>query len=111
VEEYRNYDKSEFDARGPLFTDDAEIQKVWKSEYSLLEFVNPKLFKDFDTLQKKLDKVLGTQPSKVVEAPKPAPVKAVKKPTIEDDLAPKKSADAADDDDDLSYFQKLADEE
>lgn len=109
VEEYRNYDKSEFDTRGPLLSDDAALEKIWKSEHSLMEFVNPKIFKEYGVLQKKLEKVLGQLTPKMTDTPKPAPVKAATKPTIEDDLLPKKAV--AEDDDDLSYFQKLADEE
>ena len=110
VEEYRNYDKSEFDTCGPLLSDDAALEKIWKSEHSLTEFVNPKIFKEYEVLQKKLEKVLGQPTPKMTDTPKPAPVKAVTKPTIEDDLLPKKAA-ATEEDDDLSYFQKLADEE
>lgn len=111
VEEYRNYDKSEFDKPGPLLSDDAQLEKIWKSEHSLLQFVDPKQYKDFEFLQKKMDKVLGSTATKPAEAPKPAAKPVVKK-TIEDDFAPAKaSAIASAEDDDLDYFQKLADGE
>lgn len=59
VDGYRNYDKSEFDNPSPLFEDDSEIEKVWKSEYSLQEFVEPNAFKSYEELKARLDKVMG----------------------------------------------------
>lgn len=107
VEEYRNYDKSEFDTPGPLLKDEAEMEKIWKLEYSLLEFTNLKQYKDFDFLKKKLDRVLGTAVVKAVA--EPTKTKAAAKATIEDDLLKKPAAES--EDDDLSYFQKLAEKE
>jgi len=112
VEGYRNYDKSEFDERGPLSDDDADLEKVWKSEHSLQAFLDPKNFKDYDVLKKKLHTVLGLsqrvaeeaqQDLPRAEAPKfkAAPAKVEKE---------EETASVADeDDDDLSYFKKLAD--
>lgn len=60
VEGYRNYDKSEFEKPAPLFDDDKELEKVWKSEYSLQEFLDPKNFKSYTELEARLAKVLGT---------------------------------------------------
>lgn len=115
VEGYRNYDKSEFDAVGPLLTDDAQLEKIWRSEYSLVEFTSVGQYKPFETLKAKLDKVLGdaTVPAAPKSAPEPTRAKAVAKPTIEDDLRAVKSAASAPiaEDDDLDYFQKLADGE
>jgi hypothetical protein len=105
VQGYRNYDKSEFDASTPLLDDDDKMEAVWKSEYSIQEFLDPKNFKSYDELKAKLDKVLGLDG----RAPKPDT-------TAEDvDEAPsiptkEATAVASDDDDSLSFFQKLADE-
>lgn len=59
VEGYRNYDKSEFDTAAPLSDDDAKLEKIWKSEHSLKEFIDPKHFKAYDALKDRLTLVLG----------------------------------------------------
>jgi len=59
VEGYRNYDKSEFDVVSAVADSDAEIEKIWKSEHSLKEFVAVKNFKPYDELKGKFDRVLG----------------------------------------------------
>jgi len=60
VEDYRNYDKSEFDKAGPLLDDDDALEKIWKSEYSLQEFLDKKHFKSYAELQTRLNRVLNT---------------------------------------------------
>jgi hypothetical protein len=110
VEGYRNYDKSEFDVQSAMFDDDAKIEKVWKGSYSLKEFLDPKNFKSYDELKAKLDKVLGAGGVAAATAKK-----------VEDDEAalsepksakPKVTAESlsVDDDEDMSYFEKLANE-
>jgi hypothetical protein len=59
VEGYRNYDKSEFSNPSPLSDNDEELEKIWKSEYSLKEFTEKSNFKSYDELKKRLDKALG----------------------------------------------------
>ena len=59
VESYRNYDKSEFAASGPLSPDDSEMESIWKKCYSLQEFLAPSNFKSYEELKGKLAKVLG----------------------------------------------------
>jgi hypothetical protein len=61
---YRNYDSSEFDKPAALLEDDAELEKIWKSEYSLSELVSEDKFKSYDELKKRLDYVLGTKARK-----------------------------------------------
>jgi len=104
VDGYQNYDKSEFESPSSLFDDDDELEKVWKQEYSLQELVADKEFKSYDDLKKRLDKVLGAAdvPKTTVEqARASAPVKKVA------DDAP---FDVHEDDDDMAYFSKLADD-
>ena len=86
---FQNYDKSEFDASSALYDgDDAKLEELWKSEYSLKEFLNPKHFKSYDELKARLNKVLSVATSTVkaatVETAKPAP--AVHEPSIEPSL-------------------------
>jgi hypothetical protein len=106
VEGYQNYDKSEFESPSALLDDDEKLEAIWKKEYSLKEFLAPENFKSYDELKARLDKVLGLDGSPVVAKTtveqakamprKPAPVMA--------------DAGIAEDDDDLAYFSKLAEE-
>jgi hypothetical protein len=104
VEGYQNYDKSEFEKASAVFDDDNKLEALWKKEYSLKEFVAPSNFKSYDELKAKMDKVLGLDGSKpalrtTVEQAKAAPRKP--EPTTES---------LVDDDDDMAYFSKLAEE-
>ena len=101
VEGYRNYDKSEFDSVSAVLDgDDAKLEALWKKEYSLKEFLDPKQFKSYDTLKAKLDKVLGLDGV--------APVKTKAEDTI---LNTAKSAPSLDEhDDELDYFKSLAED-
>jgi len=58
VDGYRNYDKSEFAEVSSLGTD-AEIEAIWKKEYSLKEFTDASNFKTYEQLKARLDKALG----------------------------------------------------
>jgi hypothetical protein len=55
---FRTYDKSEFVAPSQVAKTDAEIDKLWKASYSLKEVTDPKNFKPYDVLKKRLDLVL-----------------------------------------------------
>jgi hypothetical protein len=109
VEGYTNYDKSEFDSSAPLSQDDDDLEKIWKSEYALSEFLDEKNFKSYDELKTRLNKVLGLESDTSV-AFKPNPpatpkVESKPKATVESE---KPWAD--DDEDDVSYFEKLAED-
>ena len=108
-EGYRNYDKSEFDTQSALLDgDDKQIEKVWKAAYSLKEFVKPENFKSYDELKDKLNRVLGAGGAAARTAPK---VQEEETSWEEPKAAkPRKTAEAVsvDEDDDLSYFDKLA---
>ena len=39
--------------------DDQKIEKIWKQQYSLAEFISPDNFKSYDELKKRLYEVLG----------------------------------------------------
>ena len=97
VEGYRNYDKSEFESSSALFDgDDAKLEALWKKEYSLKEFLDPKHFKSYDVLKTKLDKVLGLDGV--------APVSKTKA----EDFTPRSSPDI--EDEELDYFKSLAED-
>jgi hypothetical protein len=100
-----NYDKSEFDKVAPLLDDDDALEALWKKEYSLSAITAPDQFKSYEDLERRLKTVLGQKPVQsprldeevVAESEEPVAV-----------AAPVASA-SSDEDDALSYFQKLAD--
>jgi len=60
VEGYVNYDKSEFGATSQLFEgDDKKLEELWKSQYPLKPFVDPKEFKSYPELKTKFVDALG----------------------------------------------------
>ena len=120
VEGYRNYDKSEFDSSSPLLDgDDEALETLWKTQHSLVEFVNPKNFKSYDELKARLDKVLGVSTAAGMNAVADEPEAQSFQPSFKE--APAKTSSSAptaeavsvdsDDDDTLSYFSQLAEED
>lgn len=109
---YRNYDASEFDSQGALFDDDEKLEKTWKQEYSLQEFLDPKNFKSYDELNVRLTKVLDLESEEGIAENSFGFEEEVERPTRTPAPLPSVSDDDVDDDetDDLSYFSKLADE-
>ena len=122
VEGYRNYDKSEFDSPSVLANDDSDIEKIWNQQHSLTQFLDAKYFKSYDELKKKLEMVLG------LAGASSAPVKRAEEVDLEDEYevseskpvqvarkpeakAPAKDIDFDDDDESLSYFSKLAEDD
>jgi hypothetical protein len=109
VEGYRNYDLSSFDSPAALSDDDAKLEKIWKSEYSLKEFTDPKNFKSYDELKRKLNDVLGLN-----EQVQSASITGLtQKPNFEASK-PRKSVEDTPpfetEDEDLNYFKGLAEE-
>jgi len=114
VEGYRNYDKSEFSAKTALVGgDDAKLEGIYNSLYSLKEFTDPSTYKSYEELQAKLNSVLnGTSaPAATAETvamdSTPAPTYN-EAPAVEPASTPAPSD--SEDDDTLSYFAKLANE-
>ena len=56
---YWNYDKSEFDRVAPLLDDDDALEAVWKKQYSLQAVIGADQFKSYEDLEKRLKYVLG----------------------------------------------------
>ena len=109
VEGYRNYDKSEFADKSALFDgDDSKLEELWKKEYSLKEFLEPKQFKPYEVLKARLDKVLGFDGGAVAPKTK-AEDASVSRKLSEDDLERIDRKSVADDD--LDYFKSLAGQE
>ena len=110
VDGYWNYDKSEFDSPSPLFDDDEKLEEVWKKQYSLAEFTAPSNFKSYDELKPRLDTVLAgtTKTGNVVNLMEDEPVETVTVDSKEES-APTVEVTSDEEDDTLSYFEKLAD--
>tara|TARA_Y100000748_G_C15481182_1_gene482853 strand:+ start:659 stop:1555 length:897 start_codon:yes stop_codon:yes gene_type:complete len=117
VDGYWNYDKSEFETPSALAEDDAELEAIWKKQYSLSEFTAPSNFKSYDELQTRLNTVLSgtTTVGNVTDiqtgqAFDDSPVETIVVDTKEEP-APTVSVTSSDEDDDtMSYFEKLAEE-
>ena len=114
---YWNYDKSEFDAVSPLLDDDDALEALWAKQYSLAAVTAADQFKSYDDLKKRLDYVLGhKQPARRVfdeELEGESEGRGSFTPDFKSRepvaAAPIASA-SSDEDDTLSYFQKLADQ-
>ena len=110
VDGYWNYDASSFENVSALSDDDAVLEGIYKKQYSLQEFLAPTNFKSYDELKKRLDDVLsGTVTASaaamidedVVETPQ---MKSEPAPSMPSTPSPSEE----DEDDTMSYFQKLA---
>ena len=116
VDGYVNYDKSEFAAPMPLFGgDDSKLEAIWKTQYPLKDFTNPKEYKGYDELKRKFDMVLSGGSN----APKRAEEIEDSEETSEESWsAPPKSKSAKEikteneqtdfSGDAMSYFERLA---
>lgn len=116
VEGYRNYDKSEFAGKSAISDDDDEIEAIWDKEHSLQEFLDPKNFKTYDELKKKLDMVLGSAPSnnKRADEEDPFGVQASttsKKTEVKEEKKPEPKVSATVSDEDSDYFASLANDD
>tara|TARA_Y100000022_G_scaffold79751_1_gene68682 strand:- start:113 stop:1021 length:909 start_codon:yes stop_codon:yes gene_type:complete len=111
-----NYDSSEFAAVGPLLSDDKQLETIYDNLYDLSEFTAADQFKSYDDLKKRLNSVLGTKQQ--LRAPDPETVdEELGNDSANDEELSKLAAAATgggssdpDEDDALSYFQKLAEE-
>ena len=109
VDGFWNNDKSEFDSVKSLSDDDGELDKIWNKQYPLADFHAPSNFKSYDELKKRLDDVL----SGTITASAAAMVDedVVETPSFKEEPTPSiPSASTEEDDDTMSYFQKLANE-
>ena len=109
VEGYQNYDKSEFEKPSQLVEDEAELERIWKTQYKLSEFTDESNFKQFDELQERLNTVLGLDSPKVTQMYKTAEPSTAptQKPTTAEDYTGETTGE---EDEEMSYFAKLANE-
>ena len=111
VEGYRNYDKSEFESPSQL-ADDDKLEEIYGKLHPLNEFTDPKNYKTYDELKAKLMRVLGEEveagaPTLKQEAQMNEPAPA---PLLEPVTADEIPFDT-DEDDTMSYFAKLANDD
>jgi hypothetical protein len=110
---YANYDESAFMEPAPISNDDEEILRIANSQHKLSEFLDRKNFKSYDELKKKLNDVLsgdsfaGKSAAQMAEE-EDRPVAAA--PKIASKPAPQPTS-VDDDDDVMSYFEKIAQED
>ena len=121
VDGYINYERSEFASPEPLLGgDDAKLEKLWKTQYSLKEFTAPAQFKSYNELQTKLNTVLNTSREVPATAesedddemmtfsPKFEQKEKAAKPMPEKKATPK--FEPEEEDDAMSYFKRLAED-
>jgi hypothetical protein len=110
VDGYWNYDKSEFESPSPLLNDDDALEALWKKENSLAEFLSASNFKSYEDLEKRLNQVLGgKQPQRKIdsEVQDEEYTPEVEEKSYTPSFKAPKPVDE-DEDDALSYFQRLA---
>jgi len=114
VDGYWNYDKSEFEAVSPLSEDDDVLEGIYKKQYPLTEFTASSNFKSYEELKTRMDMVLSgtvaanTTVQTLMEDEPTATLtvntKEAPAPTVT------ATADNGDEDDAMSYFEKLAED-
>jgi len=107
---YRNYDSSEFAAQSPLLNDDDAMESLWKKQFSLAEIVAPDQFKTYDELKTRLDYVLGNKKTVAPVYEEEDTDRGEAEELVTAAVSTTPSSVNEDDDDALSYFQKLAEE-
>jgi hypothetical protein len=111
VDGWVNYDKSEFSTPSSLFDgNEAELESVYGKLHSLSDYTDPSQYKSYDELKAKLNRVLGTDAGITADM---ATMTTAPIPTMEQspqaEPAPVMES-SSDEDDTLSYFNKLANE-
>jgi len=110
---YANYDESAFMEPSAIGSDD-EIVKIASAQVKLAEFTDRKNFKSYDELKKKLNEVLSgdsfaSKSAAQIAEDEDRPVASA--PKIASKPAPAPKAIEEDDDDVMSYFEKIAKED
>jgi hypothetical protein len=113
VDGFWNYDKSEFEAVSPITTDDEVIKGIWNKQYPLKAFLEAANFKSYDELKEKFNRVVAgsknTETASEIDLP-PTTSSAAATPSAPASVQ-SNEASSVEDDDTLSYFSKLAEDE
>ena len=109
VDGFWNYDKSEFETPSEVFDgDEVKLEELYGKVYSLTQFLKEDNFKSYDDLKSKLNRTLtGSGVQGTVEKFTPTP----KADKAEAPTTPASSVVDEGEEDTLSYFAKLADED
>jgi hypothetical protein len=115
---YWNYDSSEFASPTALSPDEEEMESIWKQQYSLEAFTAPSEFKNYEELNNRLNIALGldSTPSPAVrqaqheEEEEPMSFNAPDI-TAKEPVSAGVSSSSDEDNDALSYFARLAEED
>ena len=107
---YRNYDSSEFAAPSPILDDDDALEALWKKQFSLAELVAADQFKSYEELKKRLGYVLGNKKTVAPVYEEEDNDRGSAEELVTAAVSTTPSSVNEDEDDALSYFQKLAEE-
>ena len=116
---YRNYDKSEFKAPSALYeADEVKLEATYNQMFDLGEFTAPTSFKPYDELKGRLEVVLGTAvganavaaTANISQTAEENVGRSAPEPEIVSSPAPAVGTED-DEDDTLSYFAKMAQED
>ena len=112
VDGFWNYDKSEFEAVSPISTDDEAVKGIWNKQYPLKPFLEAANFKSYDELKEKFNRVIAgsknTETASEIDLPPTTGGVAAATATAS---VQSNEASGVEDDDTLSYFSKLAEDE
>ena len=103
-----NYDSSEFDSVAPLLDDDDALEALWKKEYSLTAVTAPDQFKAYQDLEKRLKYVLGQNQKSARRFDEDLEDESEGRSYAAAEKVVTQATSSEDEDDALSYFQKLA---
>ena len=116
---YRNYDKSEFKAPSALYeADEVKLESTYNQMFDIAEFTDPASFKSYDELKGRLQVVLGeavggnavASTANVSQTAEENVGRSAPEPEIVSAQAPAVGTEE-DEDDTLSYFAKMAQED
>jgi hypothetical protein len=116
VDGYRNYEMSGFGDVGPLFDDDDALEKVWNSEYPLMEFHDESRFKSYDKIKERLEGLYGKpqvqqrQVSEENDFDDDIPPEVTSRPKTRKPVASSVPTNDTDADADFELFSKLIDD-
>jgi len=111
-----NYDKSEFDSPTELLDgDDSKLEEVWNKQYPLQPLIGDDQFKSYDELKSRLMQVLGRGRNNIAETAEEVATTTTKR-EVEETIKSQveetpKSTSGNEEDDALSYFERLASED
>jgi len=111
VDGFWNYDKSEFEAVSPITTDDEVIKGIWNKQYPLKAFLEAANFKSYDELKEKFNRVVAGSKNTETASEIDLPPTTSRAPATAAASVQSNEASSVEDDDTLSYFSKLAEDE